>query len=125
MNKRLDSHVRMGGPAVSKESDKGIILRVAKQLCQLIEKNGRKDLGKAGFDYSVTGSYLEIYNENLKDLLADVNSKEELKIRMDPNSVTGKGVYVSGLTQVPLKSEQDYIFAVETGVARRKVAGNF
>lgn len=32
----------MGGPAVSKESDKGIIIRVAKQLCQYIEKSRRK-----------------------------------------------------------------------------------
>ncbi|KAJ3347087.1 Kinesin-like protein kif3a [Kappamyces sp. JEL0680] len=110
----------MGGPAVSSEKDRGIILRVARQLCSHVEANGRKDYGKPGFDYSITGSYLEIYNEQLKDLLAD--GKEELKIRMDPRSVTGKDVYVQGQVQKPLATETDYINLIATGVSKRKVA---
>ena len=110
----------MGGPAVQNPNDRGIILRVAEHLTDYIDKNGRKDLGKAGYDFTVTGSYLEIYNEQLKDLLGKNN--EELKIRLDPTSLSGKDVYVQGLTQVPLVTDKDYIKAIETGVSKRRVA---
>lgn len=113
----------MGGPAVQNQNDRGIIIRVAEHLCDYIDKNGRKDLGKAGLDFHVTGSYLEIYNEQLKDLLGKNN--EELKIRLDPTSISGKDVYVQGLKQVPLTKEADYIEAIAMGVTKRRVAGNF
>lgn len=41
---------------------------------------------------------------------------------MDPTSVTGKDVYVQGLTQQPVMTEKDCIKTIEKGVAKRRVA---
>ncbi|KAI8903086.1 P-loop containing nucleoside triphosphate hydrolase protein [Gorgonomyces haynaldii] len=113
----------MGGAMTPDEKDRGIIPRVARQITQFIEKNGRKDLGKAGFDYQVTASYLEIYNEQLRDLLLEPNEKQQsLKIRSDPVSITGKDLYVQGLTQKQVRTEKEYLQVVEQGAAQRKVA---
>ncbi|KAI8891934.1 kinesin motor domain-containing protein, partial [Globomyces pollinis-pini] len=76
----------------------------------------------AGIDYKVSGSFLEIYNEQLKDLLCDANKQEDLKIRLDPRSATGKDLFVQGLTELSLITENDYSKVIATGVQRRVVA---
>jgi hypothetical protein len=113
----------MGGPAVNDPKDRGIIQRVAEFIVQHIEKHSRTDSSKGGVDYEVVGSYLEIYNEELRDLLkSSTDPNEDLKIRLDPKSVSGKDLAVVGLKQVPLVTESDYIRTIETAIARRAVA---
>jgi hypothetical protein len=113
----------MGGPKVENPNDRGIIQRVAAHIVNHIEQNSRTDSKKGGVDYIVTGSYLEIYQEELRDLLRTSSDPvETLKIRLDPSSVSGKDLSVFGLKQVPLVTENDYTKAIETAISHRVVA---
>lgn len=52
------------------------------------------------FDYALSFSYLEIYNENIRDLL--IQSDDFLDLREDP----AKGTTVAGLTSHVVKSTE-------------------
>lgn len=52
------------------------------------------------FDYALKFSYLEIYNENIRDLLVPTDGNEYLDLREDPN----KGTTVAGLSSNEVKS---------------------
>lgn len=92
---------------------------MAKHIVEYIESHGRKDETDGGVDFTVTGSYLEIYNEQLKDLVAPLSSKEKLDIRFDPRSASGKELYVQGLQMAPLFVESDYVKLIKNAVDRR------
>ena len=62
---------------------------------------------------------LSTRQEKLTDLLCDAKDQCELKIRNDSKA---KGLYVEGLTQKQLATEQDYAKLIERGTSRRKVA---
>ncbi|KAJ3274062.1 hypothetical protein HDV01_003555 [Terramyces sp. JEL0728] len=115
----------MGGPPVQQPAQRGIIPRVASQILSYIESHGRKEAGGVGNDYTVSMTYLEIYNEQLRDLLVDTASnkkKDELKIRIDPNSVNGSALYVQGLTEQKITTEIEFQKVLTAAVQRRMVA---
>ncbi|KAG7277868.1 hypothetical protein CRUP_001320 [Coryphaenoides rupestris] len=59
---------------------------------------------KPDWDYRLTVSMVEIYNETLRNLLGD-NPSEKLDIKMNPD---GSGqLYVPGLTQITVQSPED------------------
>ena len=62
------------------DDDPGISPRIVDHLYQELDKFGRR---QAGFDYSIEISFMEIYNEKVKDLLALMNDKEKEKERED------------------------------------------
>jgi len=70
-------------------------------------------------EFLVRVSYLEIYNEEIKDLLTN-NPKAPVKceIKEDP----GKGVFVKGLNDVVVESEQEMTNALEKGLLYRTTA---
>ncbi|KAJ3311069.1 Kinesin-like protein kif15, partial [Boothiomyces sp. JEL0838] len=115
----------MGGPPVADPAQRGVIPRVASHILSYIEEHCRKEPGGVGKDYTVGISYLEIYNEQLRDLLIDSNvakKKEEMKIRIDPHSVNGKSLYVQGLTEQKVSTESDFTKIMTAAVQRRMVA---
>ena len=58
----------MEGPKNSSSAkDRGIIARVAEQMVQHIKQQSKKE----NIEYAVSASYLEIYQEQLKDLLCE------------------------------------------------------
>ncbi|KAI9256574.1 kinesin motor domain-containing protein, partial [Phascolomyces articulosus] len=61
-------------------------------------------------------SYLEIYNETIRDLLAPVN--DNLKIHEDKR----RGIYVSPLTEEVVTSPYDVISIIEKGEANRHIS---
>jgi len=63
--------------------------------------------------YKVKLSYLEIYNENIRDLLS--GGTEQLEIWEDPI----KGITVSGLTELQAESAEEVISMVQVGNTRR------
>ncbi|CAM9564836.1 unnamed protein product, partial [Phaeothamnion confervicola] len=67
--------------------------------------------------FLVTASYLEIYNEVIHDLLNPVKDRN-LKIREHPEL----GIYVEGLCELVVKSQEDVLTLIEQGAAVRKVA---
>ena len=67
------THTMIGSP-----SDPGIMVRVMDDLYRLSASTGKEK----GMSYKVSVSFLEVYNENIRDLLSD--TEEYLDLREDP-----------------------------------------
>ena len=93
---------------------------------------------RPSIDFKVTCTYMEIYNEKIYDLIDDMKSPptsylqqqssqkashrtEEFKIVEDKG---GRGVYVKGLTEVEIFSEQEALNYLFQGELRRTTAGH-
>lgn len=72
--------------------------------------------------YTLRVSFLEIYNETLRDLLAPatVQGRQGTKSTLD---ITGDDGHVRGLVAVPVSSAQEILQLVQDGERRRHVAG--
>ena len=57
----------------------------------------------------VTLSYLEIYNENIRDLLNPSSGNLELR----DQDAQGKNIHVAGLSEVATKSTEEVMFFYE------------
>ena len=79
-----------------------------------------------GWSYEVQVSYLEIYNENLRDLLSTPTQGPDKGKRpsqsLDVRSVPGVAVSVPGLTTVGVKSAAEVEAALQRGAGRRSVS---
>ncbi|XP_055088510.1 kinesin-like protein KIFC3 isoform X2 [Periophthalmus magnuspinnatus] len=73
----------------------------------------------ADWDYTISVSMVEIYNETLRNLLGD-NPTEKLDIKMHPD---GSGqLYVPGLTKITVESPEDINRVFELGHMNRATA---
>lgn len=98
----------MMGP-VSPEEQKGIIPRAFEHIFDHISVS-------EGTKFLVHASYLEIYNEEVRDLLGrDVKRRLELKEHPE------KGVYVNGLSQHKVANVHDLEHVMEIGSKNRSV----
>ncbi|KAI3363519.1 hypothetical protein L3Q82_012119 [Scortum barcoo] len=91
----------------------GIIPRTLHQIFEKLSENGT--------EFSVKVSLLEIYNEELFDLLSpteDVN--ERLQLFDDPRNK--RGVVVKGLEEVTVHNKDEVYQILERGAAKRKTA---
>lgn len=70
-------------------------------------------------EYSVRVSYLEIYNEELNDLLND-GEKQNLRIYEDPG--VKRGLAVDRLEEVPVNNPQDILNILSIAVKKRRTA---
>jgi kinesin family protein 3/17 len=70
----------------------------------------------AGVEFLVRASYIEIYNEQVRDLLG-VDAKASMDLKEDPE----KGVYVKDLTTVVVKDYSEIEAAIEQGNSVREV----
>ncbi|CAD8077173.1 unnamed protein product [Paramecium sonneborni] len=89
---------------------KGIIPRSIQEIFTYINQSDPE------CEFVLTCSMLEIYKETLFDLLS--MQRPDLKIK---ESAT-KGIYVEGLTQISLQSQDELLRIVELGEQTRKVA---
>jgi hypothetical protein len=83
------------------------------------------DAVKASTDvqYLIHCSYLEIYQEVIKDLLVDIKSINKTNpVKCDVKQDPDKGVFVSNLTKRTVKSEDELQKALDDGVSLRTVA---
>nr|XP_038040205.1 chromosome-associated kinesin KIF4A isoform X2 [Anas platyrhynchos] len=105
----------MGGAyTASQEHDPsvGIIPRVIKLLFQ--EKERRQD-----WEFVLKVSYLEIYNEDILDLLSPSRERSsQISIREDPK----EGIKIIGLTERSVAHAQDTVSCLEQGNNSRTVA---
>jgi kinesin family protein 11 len=96
-------------------ADAGIVPRVITRLFQRLERDYA--------DYAVSISCMEIYNEELRDLLASqpLNgvTPRNLKIFEHPQS---RGTLVQGLLEIPVKDVKTAIEVLRRGSAHRHVA---
>ncbi len=97
----------MFGSDIYDDKYKGIIPRVAMDIFKVWEFN--PDVK----EFLVSCSMLEIYKENLRDLLTD--DVEELKIKESPQ----RGIHVEGLSEMPIGSEDELMYWIEQGEGRR------
>ena len=91
----------------------GIIPRLNKDLMGAVKTAREKDPSN---EFLVTVSYLEIYNEVVKDLLNP--SDKHLKIREHPDM----GIYVEGLAELVVENEDSIAELIEQGNKVRAVA---
>nr|XP_020462657.1 kinesin-like protein KIF18A isoform X2 [Monopterus albus] len=88
------------------ENDPGVMYHTMKELFK------RMDAAKEEKEFTVAFSYLEVYNEQIRDLLANAGP---LAVRED----SSKGVVVQGLTLHQPKSAQHILEALDSGNRNR------
>lgn len=69
------------------EGQKGIIPRAIQEIFQNIS-------GKLSIDFNIKVSYIEVYKEDLRDLLELETSVKDLHIREDEKGNTGEVAYL-------------------------------
>ncbi|TPX78323.1 hypothetical protein CcCBS67573_g00401 [Chytriomyces confervae] len=106
------SYTMMGPQSQTDQDSKGIIPRICEDLFRRIAANGDKD---KKFDISV--SYMEIYNEKVRDLLNSA-SKSNLRVREHPTL----GPYVEDLSRLVVTSYGQIEKLMELGNKARTVA---
>jgi kinesin family protein 18/19 len=89
------------------EEDPGIMVLTLQELFYKIEENSIER------DYKIKLWYLEIYNENIRDLLT--NGDEYLDLREDPN----KGISISNISEINVTSCKDVIQLLKKGNKNR------
>ncbi|XP_024151847.1 kinesin-like protein KIFC3 isoform X2 [Oryzias melastigma] len=95
------------------EGDPGINQRALRLLFDEVTEKA------PDWDYRITVSLVEIYNETLRDLLRE-NPTDKLDIKMNPD---GSGqLYVPGLTEKTVQSPEDINRVFELGHANRATA---
>ena len=68
-------------------------------------------------EFDVTCSYLEIYNENIFDLLDSKNHSTKIQIHENE-----KGVYAEPVKKEPVRSIEDVMNLISQGSTQRKIA---
>ncbi|XP_042329355.1 chromosome-associated kinesin KIF4A isoform X2 [Sceloporus undulatus] len=105
----------MGGAyTADQENDPsvGVIPRVIRLLFQEMKE-------KTDWQFSLKVSYLEIYNEDILDLLLPVKDRtSQISIREDPK----EGIKIVGLTEHEVTSAQETVLCLEQGNNSRTVA---
>lgn len=89
----------------------GIIPRAFKQIFSAIESNT-----VPGKQFLVQASYIEIYNEEVRDLI-NFHPSNRLELKEHPE----KGVYVAGVEKRPVSSVEQITKLMEQGAGNRSV----
>ena len=88
----------------------GIIPRTMNHLFDKLESSGN--------EFTVQVSLIEIYNEEIMDLLSTAQTVEKLKMYDD----TKGGIKIKGMSEVGVKNKDDIYEIMERGSMKRKVA---
>ena len=97
---------------IGSESEPGIMVRVMDDLFRASDSQGKAQ----GVQFKVTVSFLEVYNENIRDLLSD--AEEYLDLREDPI----KGPVVASITEIEAVSGQEIMSLLHQGNGKRSQA---
>ncbi|KAM9846585.1 kinesin family member 4 [Aulostomus maculatus] len=103
----------MGGTYTSAQKNDpsvGVIPRVIRRIFE--EKEKKKDC-----EFGLAVSYLEIYNEDVLDLLCTSRDKPAISIREDPK----EGIKIVGLTERQVFSAHEMVGCLELGNSARTV----
>jgi kinesin family protein 11 len=101
----------MEGDLSEPSSGSGIIPRALYSLFEQLQDT---------MEYSVRVSYMELYNEELKDLLSPDNDARKLKMYEDLNR---KGsVVIQGLEEILVNNANDVIQVLQRGSMKRQIA---
>lgn len=100
-------------------STQGMIPRALEQVFRTSQ-----DLKDKGWQYTMEASFLEIYNETIKDLLGsgDANVKHEIKLVNPNNTGSACEVMVTNVKTVNVTSETQVYYLLEKATQNRAVA---
>jgi len=100
---------------LSNQEDHGVIPRSAKAIFEFLKRPEYES-------HSVTCSYLEIYNEELSDLLIEDNSRSSYKKQTKLEIMNGKdGTFCRGLTEQTVESAKDVLNLMQQAQHQRKI----
>ena len=105
------THTIFGDLALDNGED-GVAIKACEYLFQKLNKEYFDN------DYEIKVSYIEIYNENVIDLLNNENENMSLMIIEDPN----KGVYVHNVKEFIINSSYDLKKLISQGNKKRTMA---
>nr|CCA26830.1 kinesinlike protein putative [Albugo laibachii Nc14] len=100
-----------GGETNQRELD-GIVPRAAAELFQRIHN------GDAHVECDVKVSCIEIYMEQVFDLLDSIHPQKSLRLRQD----TQRNVFVKGMAKICIRSAQEFMEQVQQAIQNRSVA---
>ncbi|OQS05081.1 kinesin, partial [Thraustotheca clavata] len=102
----------MEGASIDDPALRGIIPRTATELfARLMDAD-------ENMEFVVKVSYIEIYMERIRDLLDPYKTKINLQVRED----TEKGIYVDGVTELCVTSDDELLSTMRSGAVNRAVA---
>lgn len=101
----------MQGPSTTDEEMRGVIPNSFYHIFQFVKST--KDV-----EFLIRCSYLELYNEEIRDLLGNQKNPAKCELKEDP----GKGVYVKGLSDVVVESPDDLVKMFDRGLTNRTTA---
>ncbi|QDZ21830.1 kinesin [Chloropicon primus] len=96
-------------------AERGVNTRVVEDLFRNIERSS------ATHDFDVSIQMLEIYNEQLRDLLDDQKKDKKLEIRGSSADAGGSGVDVPGLTVMSVSDIPEVMALMEKGHENRSI----
>ena len=88
---------------------------IPRSIVQLFKNLHRKDLGIVNMTIYV--SFVQVYNEQLYDMLRDPRRSSSLEIHEEP----GAGIYVSGLSEYAVRNAGDCLALVKLGEENRAI----
>lgn len=95
---------------INNEENAGIVPRSVKAILEQLEQSG--------VEFTIRVSFLELYNEELQDLLTPPNSDKKLKLC----EVEKKGVVCQNLEEITVLSVKDIFEILQRGILRRQTA---
>eukprot|EP01040_Poterioochromonas_malhamensis_P004395 gene4395-4711_t len=101
----------MQGPSTTDENLRGVIPNSFSHIFQFVKTT-------KNVDFLIRCSYLELYNEEIKDLLVDPKVATKCELKEDPN----KGIYVKGLSDVVVETPEDLHKMLDKGLTNRTTA---
>ncbi|POM81261.1 Kinesin-like protein [Phytophthora palmivora] len=102
----------MEGANIDHPELQGIIPRTATEIFNNV-MNADENM-----EFIVKVSYIEIYMERIRDLLDPYKSKVNLQVREDAQ----RGIFVEGMTEMCVTSDEELLAAMRAGAANRAVA---
>lgn len=104
-------------PPEEDQSEAGVIPRALRALFRSLAKKKKESTDTEKFDYNVKVEFLELYGEDIRDLLQpDPTNGPKLSIR-DGNK--GREPEVIGIKSVPVESAEDALLCLTRGTLRR------
>ncbi|EPZ36202.1 kinesin-domain-containing protein [Rozella allomycis CSF55] len=100
----------MEGPAIFDEDTAGMIPRAVKQIYETAE-----ELKEKGWEYEMEATYVEIYNENIRDLLGNGEEKKH-----DIRHSNGKTI-ITDITTIQVKDAKQVLSLIEKARKNRAV----
>jgi kinesin family member C1 len=104
------------GKTFTMSSDDGMIPRALRQIYST-----SKDLESRGWKYSMEGSFVEVYNEDIRDLLGNSSSSDNKKHEIRHDMLKCETT-ITDITTLTLNSQDQVEGILEKAMSRRSVA---